>query len=1237
MAGSAPHLNQQGERVNVTAVRGRDLAITVVANDSDTPGAYDLTGLTAVTMSGNTVRETFVVTPVETGKVLLSIAAADTVDAGNEWVMTIPGIDREVGGKLTWVTRPNTIIRSDSSSVGPDTIITAISDGDAVISLSLSSVEFDSSLPPRVDALETDLAAETAARIAADDALQADIDQNESDSDAADSVLQTNIDDEEAARIAADGALQTDIDDEEAARIAAVAAVQSDVDQNEADSDAADAALQSNIDDETAARIAADDALDGRLTTAEAEIAALEQGLRIMGDWDASSGSFPTSTDTGETWIVSVAGTVDSVDFAPGDMVVAITDGASTTVYAGNWQKLDNTEQVTQAELDAETAARIAADSALSDRLDPLEADPTTATAVAAVASDLADHEALTDGAHGITPYAASLVDDADAAEARDTLEVLSEDEVQPALDSTARYKALELLSRTTAWFAGDASGSDLPSRTADLPATLNGLTKVDGPFFRHGTGAGNGFPIWAGTPTAGEEIDWRVEFNAIETTAATRRIGSGGNSWFNVNPSSQIANGIIRLTTAGPAVSGNGSYGSYVSADGWVQLRTYWDDIAEEVVLQARAPGTALDVDTGWTTIASTAYAGDQTSGATTAQYMMQAGFLGDFAFRGFWQKYGSEIRSVDVATIAAMAADDDTLTMNTQSGTTTTPITRSTSGLTFQIVPRGSVLVNSDPTTTANRGATSSDFAAVAGEEDLILVWAGHLGSRNAAYGYYLTTTFNTSTPNTFALFQHNSLETLNARIWPASGTDVDDVAIPTRTGRVLHVGVVSRTTQLVTTYVVGEDGVLTAGDGVAINDLGDDPILSVAPLYIGSGAELTYAAAVGVGIGLADLIDDDTLVELHKLIAKQEWTDVEALSPVLGGLTPTERDRVAGAAQTTGDTFTGAVNVPVPTQDAHAARLDTVQESQGRPTYEQDTPPSSPTDGESWLDTRDMTLYRRYDGVWVEQPNGGLVQVDGSELNLGTMAAEDAADYAALTGATFTGDLTIDKATPVLSIDADTGTIPAMRFRQNGVTRWQWYLQSSPERLILRRYDAVGGGLDNPMLFNGDQLELADCSAVIVPAPTAATHAARVDTYTAATGRIVIAGQEVGSTGTRDISATVLNSFTADATYKILLIRYGNTVNIAARVAAPGSQTTWVAVPTGFRPGSPPYPTLQACSATAHTFIRCAFGGAGTISFAPSPSVGTLIDVFGSWHTNDAWPSSLPGTQVTAPATL
>jgi len=83
-------------------------------------------------------------------------------------------------------------------------------------------------------------------------------------------------------------------------------------------------------------------------TYVDAQVASLGN---LESGWDASVGTFPTGsggTKKGDYWYVTVAGTVNSVPFNVGDMLVAIVDAASTSTYAANWISLEvNRDQAT--------------------------------------------------------------------------------------------------------------------------------------------------------------------------------------------------------------------------------------------------------------------------------------------------------------------------------------------------------------------------------------------------------------------------------------------------------------------------------------------------------------------------------------------------------------------------------------------------------------------------------------------------------------------------------------------------------------------------------------------------------------------------------------------------------------------------------------------------------------------------------------------------------------------------
>ncbi|MEO7904866.1 MAG: hypothetical protein ABIR91_03680 [Candidatus Saccharimonadales bacterium] len=84
------------------------------------------------------------------------------------------------------------------------------------------------------------------------------------------------------------------------------------------------------------------------LDSIESRVNDLDAAVVLKGAWSANAGTFPGAgaARAGWSYIVSVAGTVGGTGFAINDRVIAISDNASTTVYAGNWHKADYTDQV---------------------------------------------------------------------------------------------------------------------------------------------------------------------------------------------------------------------------------------------------------------------------------------------------------------------------------------------------------------------------------------------------------------------------------------------------------------------------------------------------------------------------------------------------------------------------------------------------------------------------------------------------------------------------------------------------------------------------------------------------------------------------------------------------------------------------------------------------------------------------------------------------------------------------
>jgi hypothetical protein len=234
----------------------------------------------------------------------------------------------------------------------------------------------------------------------------------------------------------ADTALSGRIDTLEAdpTTAAAVAAVQADVDQNELDSDAAEAALSGRL-----------DVLEADPTTATALAAG-----------DAATLSSANAYTDGEitTLINGAPGVLDTLkelsDSLGGDADFVTTINASIAAV--------------QADVDTNESDSDSADSALSGRLDVLEADPTTATALAAVQADVDANETASDNAE------AALSGRLDTLEADPTTQTIV-DGINTALD--ARLDTLEADPTTATAVAAVQADVDQNESDADAAIAL--------------------------------------------------------------------------------------------------------------------------------------------------------------------------------------------------------------------------------------------------------------------------------------------------------------------------------------------------------------------------------------------------------------------------------------------------------------------------------------------------------------------------------------------------------------------------------------------------------------------------------------------------------------------------------------------------------------------------------------------------------------------------------------------
>ena len=281
----------------------------------------------------------------------------------------------------------------------------------------------EAALSGRLNTLEADPTTATALA-----AVQADVDANETASDNAEAALSTRLD-----TLEADPTTAT-----------ALAAVQADVNQNESDSDSAEAALSARIDtleaDPTTATALAAVQSDVDQNESDADTAiALKANIAsptFTGTPAAPTASAGTNTTQLATTAYVTAAVAALIDSAPGaintlnELAAALGDDAnfSTTIT--------NSIAAVQSDVNQNETDSDAAEAALSGRIDTLEADPTTATAVAAKLD-----------ASAVSTFGGTLVDDADAAAARTTLGLGNVDNTTDAGKpvSTAAQTALDL------------------------------------------------------------------------------------------------------------------------------------------------------------------------------------------------------------------------------------------------------------------------------------------------------------------------------------------------------------------------------------------------------------------------------------------------------------------------------------------------------------------------------------------------------------------------------------------------------------------------------------------------------------------------------------------------------------------------------------------------------------------------------------------------------------------------
>ena len=255
------------------------------------------------------------------------------------------------------------------------------------------------------------------------------------------------------------------------------------------------------------------------LDAIEARVNELDAAVILKGGWDASVGTFPGAgvAQAGWSYIVTVAGTVDGVAFSINDRVLAYTDNASTTTYAGNWLKLDYTDQVLSVAGRTGTVTLTASDitDASANGRSLLTAADYSAmrtllslvpgTNVQAYDAELAAIAGLTSaadtlpyftgagtaGTTTLTTFGRSLIDDADSSAARTTLGLVIGTNVQAQNTYLSQIAALTDPNANRILFWNDTNnafefltiGSNLSISGSTLNAAGGGSGLADGDY----------------------------------------------------------------------------------------------------------------------------------------------------------------------------------------------------------------------------------------------------------------------------------------------------------------------------------------------------------------------------------------------------------------------------------------------------------------------------------------------------------------------------------------------------------------------------------------------------------------------------------------------------------------------------------------------------------------------------------------------------------------------------------
>jgi len=242
------------------------------------------------------------------------------------------------------------------------------------------------------------------------------------------------------------------------------------------------------------------------------------------------------------------------------------------------------------------------------------------------------------------------------------------------------------------------------------------------------------------------------------------------------------------------------------------------------------------------------------------------------------------------------------------------------------------------------------------------------------------------------------------------------------------------------------------------------------------------------------------------------------------------------------------------------------------------------------------------------------------------------------ARLAGLTSTGNVTMASSYNTLNLETVVGLPSRIRWTVDGSGVWTIERQATTGHLAVAQSDLSTGAYQSiplTLVRSGttSEVRMTGAASVTVPSPSASTHAARlVRTPSAVTGDLGLPGYAGSDTGVRNIASLLpagLNTVTTAT-----LTRCGNIVTVSLDVTSTaGIAAGIIALPSGYR-ASAGLVNFLWFTVFGSTVARGYVNSSGQFQY-PAMAASVRWATSLSYYTTDTWPSSLPGTQVTAPA--